>query len=127
MANINDELLEYLATEGLRPNKEEFGIHFRYQMLDFLVFWDEGDDHFLRVSIPNIFDVDDNNRFDVLMVCNELNKQRKVIKAIATEDSVWITAEQLLDQTPVYQDIIPRTLGMLLEARTDFFEKLKNL
>ena len=96
-------------------------------MLDFLVFWDEGDDHFLRVSIPNIFDVDDNNRFDVLMVCNELNKQRKVIKAIATEDSVWITAEQLLDQTPVYQDIIPRTLGMLLEARTDFFEKLKNL
>lgn len=127
MANINDELLEYLATEGLRPHKEEFGIHFRYQMLDFLIFWDEGDDHFLRVSIPNIFDVDDNNRFDILMVCNEINKERKVIKAIATDDSVWITAEQLLDQTPVYQDIIPRTLGMLLEARTEFFEKLKNL
>jgi hypothetical protein len=127
MANINDDLFEYLATEGLRPQKEDFGIFFRYQMLNFLVHWDEGDDHFIRISIPNIFDVDDNNRFDVLMVCNALNMERKVIKALATEDCVWIAAEELLDQTPVFVDISPRTLGMLLEARSEFFEKLKNL
>ena len=127
MATINDELFEYLRIEGLTPQKEDYGIFFRYQMLNFIVFWDEEDDHHLRVSIPNIFDVDENNRFDVLIVCNALNLERKVIKALATEDSVWITAEHLLDQTPVYQDIIPRTLGMLLEARADFYDKLKNL
>ena len=127
MATINDELFEYLSSEGLRPVKEDFGIFFRYQMLNFLVHWDEEDDHFLRISIPNIFDVDDNNRFDVLMVCNTHNMERKVIKAIAADESVWVIAEQLLDQTPVYQDIIPRTLGMLLQARAEFYEKLKVL
>jgi hypothetical protein len=127
MATIRDEIFEYLANEGLRPQKEDFGIFFRYQMLNFIIHWDEEDDHFIRFSIPNIFDVDDNNRLDVLMVCNALNMERKVIKAITAQESVWITAEQLLDQTPVYDDIIPRTLGMLLEARADFYEKLKNL
>lgn len=127
MANIKDELFEYLSIEGLRPQKEEFGIFFRYQMLNFLVFWDESDDHFLRISIPNIFDVDDNNRFDVLTVCNSLNLERKVIKAVVTEDSVWIGAEQLLDQNPVYEDIIPRTLNFLLNARSGFYETLRNL
>ena len=125
--NIIDELYEYLANEGLRPQKEEYGIFFRYQMLNFGVFWDEEDAHFLRISIPNIFDVDDNNRFDALMVCNTLNMERKVIKAMVTESGVWISAEQLLDQNPVYEDIVPRTLGMLLEARQGFIEHLRNL
>lgn len=124
---IIDELYEYLANEGLRPQKEEYGIFFRYQMLNFGVFWDEDDAHFLRISIPNIFDVDDNNRFDALMVCNALNMERKVIKAMVTESGVWISAEQLLDQNPVYEDIVPRTLGMLLEGRQGFIEHLRNL
>lgn len=124
---IIDELMEYLANEGLRPQKEDFGIFFRYQMLNFAVFWDEDDDHFLRISIPNIFDVDENNRIDALTVSNIINMERKVVKALVTNDSVWISAEQLLDQNPVYSDIVPRTLGMLLEARQGYYEHLKKL
>jgi hypothetical protein len=124
---IIDELMEYLANDGLRPQKEDFGIFFRYQMLNFAVFWDEDDDHFLRISIPNIFDVDENNRIDALTVSNIINMERKVVKALVTNDSVWISAEQLLDQNPVYSDIVPRTLGMLLEARMGYYEHLKKL
>jgi hypothetical protein len=119
--------MEYLANDGLRPQKEDFGIFFRYQMLNFAVFWDEDDDHFLRISIPNIFDVDENNRIDALTVSNIINMERKVVKALVTNDSVWISAEQLLDQNPVYSDIVPRTLGMLLEARMGYYEHLKKL
>lgn len=125
--NIIDEIYEYLANEGLRPQKEEYGIYFRYQMLNFGIFWDEEDDHFLRISIPNIFEVDDNNRIDALTVTNILNMERKVIKAMVTDSGVWVSAEQLLDQNPVYEDIVPRTLGMLLEARHSFFEHLRTL
>ena len=124
---IIDELMEYLATEGLRPQKEDYGIFFRFQMLNFAVFWDEDDDHFLRISIPNIFDVDENNRIDALTVSNTINMERKVVKALVTDNSVWISAEQLLDQNPVYSDIVPRTLGMLLEARQGYYEQLKKL
>lgn len=127
MATIRDEIFEFLANEGLRPQKEDYGIYFRYQMLNILIHWEEEDSHFISISLPNIFDVDDNNRFDVLTICNALNKERKVIKAVDAGKSVWVTVEQLLDQNPEYKDIIPRTLGMLLEARESFYEKLRNL
>ena len=128
MANIKEEIKEYLAIEGLRPQEEDFGLFFRYQMINFLIMWDEDDDHFLRMCVPSIFDIDDNNRIDVLEVCNKVNMERKVVKCIASEDNtVWVTSEQLLDQTPVYQDIIPRSIEMLLGARSGFYETLRTL
>lgn len=128
MANIKEELKEYLAQEGLRPQEEDFGLFFRYQMINFLILTDSDDENFLRICIPSIFDVDENNKIDVLTVCNQVNLGRKVVKCICTDDnSVWVTTEQLLDQTPVYSDIVPRSIEMLLEARSGFYEGLRNL
>jgi hypothetical protein len=127
MATLNEQLLEFLASEGLRPSKESYGIYFRYNMLNFLVFSDENDDQYLSISLPGIFDVDDNNRFDVYTVCNIINQERKVVKAVVNDDSVWLTCEQLLDETPVFKDIVPRTLNMLLQGRDIFYDKLRTL
>lgn len=127
MATIKEELLEYLANEGLRPHSEEFGISFRFNMMNFIIRWDEDDDHFISVALPGIFRTDENNRFDALIACNSLNMERKVIKGIVADDSVWIVAEMLLDETPVYEDIIPRALGMLVQGRDCFYENLNSL
>lgn len=128
MPTIKDQIKEYLLNEGLRPQEEDFGLFFRYQMLSFLIHWDKDDQHFLKISLPSIFDVDENNLVDALEAVNTVNIERKVIKAlIFNKKSVWITAEQLLDTTPDYKDIIPRTLDMLLQGRECFYETLRNL
>ena len=127
MARIYDELFEYLANDGLRPEKTDFGIYFRYNMCSFAIFWDEDDAQFLSITMPGIFDVDDNNRFDALAAANIVNCERKVVKASVNDDSVWLQCEQLLDETPVFSDIVPRSLNMLTQARDIFYQKLRTL
>lgn len=127
MSTIKEDISEYLAQEGLRPQVEDFGIYFRYQMLNFLIHWDEDDALFLKISVPSIFETDENNRGDALEALNTVNIERKVIKGFIVENAVWLTAEQLLDTTPNYDDIIPRTLTMLIQAREAFYESLKNI
>ena len=127
MSTIKEQIKEYLAEEGLRPQEEDYGFYFRYQMLTFLIHWDEEDALFLRISMPAIFSVDENNRGDVLEAINAVNLERKVIKCLLFEKDVWVVSELLLDSTPKYEDIIPRTLDMLLGARMGFYEQLRKM
>ena len=127
MSTIKEQIKEYLAEEGLRPQEEDYGFYFRYQMLSFLIHWDEEDALFLRISMPAIFSVDENNRGDVMEAINSVNLERKVIKCLLFEKDVWVVSELLLDSTPKYEDIIPRTLDMLLGGRMAFYELLRKM
>lgn len=126
--SIKNELMNFLTSEGLAPKEENFGIYFKYQMLNFFIQWDEGDERFLKIDLPNIFDVNENNKMEALLAANVVNCDRKVVKAfIVNDDSIWISAEQLLDTNPEYSDVIPRTLNMILQARDYFYQKIKSL
>ena len=125
MISRKEELLTYLRQQGLQPQEEEFGIFFRYQLLNFLVFTDDEDPLYLRVVLPGIMDVDKNNREDVLEACNRVTVDVKVAKCfISNNNDVWIACEQLLDQDPKYEDIIPRTLRILMGSQQAFFEAI---
>ena len=101
MADIKKELTAYLEAQGLQPQVEDFGIHFRYQMLNFWFLTDEKDQQYLRLVMPGVMDVDENNRTDV-----------------------WIACEQLLDQDPKLENLIPRSLGILQESIKAFREAI---
>ena len=125
MSTIKEDLVAYLSSQGLQPQPEHFGIYFKYQMLNFFILWDEGDRLFLKLCLPGIFNVDENNRADVLDACNAVTRDMKVAKCFVPEDDVWITAEQLLDNTPDYSDIIPRSLVILIQARDEFYKHIR--
>jgi len=125
--SVKEQIKEYLVSEGLRPQEENFGFYFRYQMLNFYIHWSEDDEFYLSISLPNIFEADENNRVDVLETLNKLAMGRKVVKGCLVENAVWVTAEQLLDTDPNFGDIIPRTLGMLMQARDYFYDTLKQM
>lgn len=125
MSTIKEDIKEYLVNEGLRPQEEDFGFFFRYQMMNFMIRWDEEDELFLNISLPSIFEVDENNLLEVLAACNTVNVERKLIKSVMVQNSVWAVAELLFDSTPNYSEILPRTLSMLLGARDGFYEAMK--
>ena len=77
--------------------------------------------------MPAIFASDENNRGDVLEAINKVNLECKVIKCLLVDNEVWVASEQLLDTTPKYADIIPRTLDALLGARMGFYEHLRQM
>ena len=125
MSTMKEEIFNYLTAEGLQPQERDYGIFFKYQMLSFLVFWRDDDERFLKIALPGIYDVDENNRIDVLEACNEATKNIKVAKCFIPEDSVWVTAEQLLDTEPNFSDVIPRTLHILMDARQEFYDQIE--
>ena len=125
MSTMKEEIFSYLTSEGLQPQERDYGIFFKYQMLSFLVFWRDDDERFLKIALPGIYDVDENNRIDVLEACNEATKNIKVAKCFIPEDSVRVTAEQLLDTDPNFSDVIPRTLHILMDARQEFYDQIE--
>ena len=124
------EIFEYLKSEGLQPEMKEYGIFFRYQMMSFYILNYEDDDHFLRVVLPGIMDVDANNRVDVLEACNKVTAEMKIVKAYVMDssdgDNVWLSTEQILDADPQLVDIIPRSLNVLLSAYREFGEAINS-
>ena len=76
-----ETLQEYLKKEGFLPELTEFGLQFKYETLDFVSFKDEEDELFLNLFFPQIFEVTDENRQDVLAALDRANSEVKVAKA----------------------------------------------
>ena len=127
MGTTKSNLGAYLASEGLEPQETEYGFVFKRRGLTFLIFWDDDDNQYLKIALPGIYNVDDNNRDDALVAVNEVNKEWKVIKAVVTDDEVWVVAEQLVDKDPNLVDLVPRTIKILTQGRISFYEHLKSL
>lgn len=123
--STTESVLNYLKSEGLMPQENNFGITFKYQMCNFIIFKDDDDQSFIQISMPGIYDVTEDTLMDVLMACNEVNTSIKVAKTIVSDNSVWIMYELVLDSSPVYEDVIPRGLDTLMSAREMFYQKLK--
>lgn len=92
-----ETLQEYLKKEGFLPELTEFGLQFKYETLDFVSFKDEQDELFLNLFFPQIFEVNDENRQDVLAALDQANSEVKVAKAsVRFGNAVWVGVEMLL-------------------------------
>ena len=128
MNEMMTKVFDYLKQQGLVPTEEEFGISFKYQIADFLILSDDDDQQFFRLAMPGIYSCTPENRLETLEAINVTNNDMKVIKAsIFGETNVWLFFEQLLDSTPVFNDIIPRGINILLAGQQKFFNALKEL
>ena len=128
MNEMMTKVFDYLKQQGLVPTEEEFGISLKYQMADFLILSDDDDQQFFRLAMPGIYSCTPENRLETLEAINVTNNDMKVIKAsIFGETNVWLFFEQLLDSTPVFNDIIPRGINILLAGQQKFFNALKEL
>lgn len=120
-----EDIGKYLASEGLQPQERDFGYYFRYQMRNFFIEYDDEDEQYLRIIMPGIYEVDENNLVDVLTAANVVDRDRKVVKCFVLDEDVHVATELLIDATPNLEDIVPRALGMLLGAQECFNKALK--
>lgn len=74
---------EHLAEEGFRPTISEHGdIIFKFEGLVYLVECFEDDPAFVRVVLPGIYDVGEDDHTKVLEVCHGAAQSIKAVKAI---------------------------------------------
>ena len=122
-----EQIFEYLQKEGFVPERTGNRIRFKYQMFTIVVFGEENDENFLNITLPGIFDVNEDNRIDALEALNFVNDNTELVKLYIYDNEVWVGVEQLLDSTPDFGDIVPRTLNVLVDGRERFYKALKEL
>lgn len=124
--NLKEMMLQYLKEEGFCPLEDEVSIDFKCEGRTFAFFYDEDDDQYFRLMMPNIYEVTDENREAVLYALNETNSTMKVVKAYTPiPQAVWVGFEVLVDSTPLLADLVPRGLNMLRAAQQTFYEEIQ--
>ena len=125
ITKTTEKVFDVLKKEGLTPTMEEYGIGFKFQMINFIYMQDEVDDHFFNLIIPYIFDVNQENEHEVLRAMNTVNNSMKVVKLVISKNSVWVCFENELEKSPQLDTLVPLAIGSLYQAQQHFYEELK--
>lgn len=120
-----DKVMDELQKQGLLPQREEFGIVFKYQMTNFLYLEDKEDEGYFSLYAPYIFEVDEENLTDVLMTVNAINNAMKVVKLVVNDDHVWACFEEKLPKDACLEDVLPYAVVTLSHSRQQFYDQLK--
>jgi hypothetical protein len=106
---------DFLTQEGYRPSIDEDGdILFKSEGKTLCLSFDEQDEQFVRLYMPNFWGIDDEEeRRLVEQACLETTKSMKVAKVFPIEDSVWTAVE--LFQYPIHAltELLPRWIALL--------------
>lgn len=122
-----DNVMEVLQKQGFLPQREDFGIMFKYQITNFLYLFDENDETYFSMYVPCIFEVDDENIDDVLKAINIINNEMKVLKLVVNANNVWCCFEEKLTENTDIEEIVSFAVVSLFQSQIKFFERLKEI
>ena len=103
----------------------DFGFFFNFEELHYLYIPDEDDEDFLRLAVPNIFDVTADNRSLVMEVVNETNISVKYSKTCVSNDNVWAIFEHRLFGNENLEDVIEHGIRLLQVTVDVFYRKIE--
>lgn len=117
-------ILEKLEEFGFLVEEiPEFGYVFNYEGIKFLYTPDDDDEDFLRFSVPNIFDVTEDNRTLVFDIINDTNLKIKYGKICAYGNNVWASYEHRIFNNDNIEELIEHCL-LVLQATVVLFHRL---
>lgn len=110
-------------------DNESLGYHFYYEGINFLYMYNEDDEDFLNISVPGIYDLEEDNKEDYDELKEKINSTLKYVKAYTLGDSLWLFYERDLlgneDVEEVICCMILHLAAALMFAR-DSIEKIEN-
>ena len=116
------------ALDNLGFTVDEFGghfYHFEYEELNYLYNYDERDEDFLFLSVPNIFQVSEENAAMVMPVINQANNIVKYAKITYSQEMVWATLEYPLFDWVNIEELLEFAINVLQSAATTFDRVLR--
>lgn len=110
-------------------DNESLGFSFNYEGINYLYMYNEDDEDFLNISVPGIYDLEEDNKENYDALKEKINSTLKYVKAYTIGDSLWIFYERDLlgneDLEEVIRHMILHLAAALMFAR-DSIEKIDN-
>ena len=120
-----DKVMAELQKLGLLPQKEEFGLGFKYQMVKYVYM--DGDEEYLKMYIPGIMEVDDDDLGMMLTILNSINNKMKVVKLVVVDNLVWCCYEARVHEGVNLGDMVEHAVEALHVSYQQFHDLLKGL
>ena len=115
-------LKKFLQEEGYKIREEEDGhFSFKYQGTVYIAFKNESP--YLQVIV--ICNTENVGTDELLRACNEVNKERYVVKCMAMDKSAWVSYECRPNESTTSEDF-EGILGQLDNDSDLLFKKLSN-
>lgn len=124
--NQKEIILDQLKAMGFEPIElDDVGCVFKYEGTNYLYMPDDDDEQFLRIVIPHLFEVTDENRVAVLEAMHETDLMLKYAKVcIMYENAVWVIYEHRLNFTENLPELLEHIIRVLEAAAHVFYKKI---
>lgn len=124
--NQKEIVLDRLKAMGFEPDEVgDVGYVFKYEDTNFLYMPDEDDEQFLRIAVPNLFEVTEENRVAVLEAMHGTALLLKYAKMyIMYDTSVWAVYEHRLNPADNLSDLLEHIIRVLDTAAQVFYRKI---
>lgn len=123
----NEKVLLELKKLGLMPEVHEDNIFFKYQMLSYLYLNDAEDEGYYAMYLPYVYEVTEDNEYEILKAVNECNNTMKSVKLVNNDGHVWIGYELRLPADADLSEIVEHTVRGLYGAKMKFDMEMKGL
>lgn len=115
-------ILEQLTSMGFDPvDLDDLGLLFKHEDVNYLYMPEDDAEDYLRITIPQVFEVTDENRAEVLEAMQEMTASLKYAKfCIMYGTGVWALYEHKLTSTENLQDLLEHIICVLGMAANIF-------
>jgi len=123
------KIKDFLEEEGFRPKFDDDGdIIFKYEGKTFIIEFDDSDEHYLRLMLPNFWELEsDYEKNQAIQVALEITKKIKVAKVFSVENCIWSSAELFLPNEDSVKPIFSKIIGVVSTAATLFANRMNDL
>lgn len=122
---MKEKILEAFEQLGFNLTEvENLGYAFSYEGINYLYLKNDDDEEFLNISVPGIYEMDDENMATYHAVCEKINSLRKYVKSYTFGNSLWIFYERALTGDENLVEVI-RHMILHLAAALVFAHKIK--
>ena len=106
---MKEKVFEAFANLGFKlEDADGMGYVFDYEGLKFLYLYNEDDEDFLNISLPGIYDYDEEKAGQYCALAENLNSSLKYVKAYTLSGSMWLFYERELFGGEDLETIISR-------------------
>lgn len=114
---MKEIILDELAKAGFKVTELGdtcYGFEYEDLVYFYLVDEDETDDNYLRIVLPNILDVTEENYYEVLKAMNKASEYTKYTQLhIVNDQSLWVVYEHYLSSTDDVATILEHMIQTL--------------
>jgi len=120
--------MDYLNSEGYQAKIDSDGdVRFKSEGRTFFIAIDEDDPLFLRIVLPNIWPIENNEeKLQVLIAADYTNRKIKAAKVFIAQGNTWAAIESFVADPENISAIFKRSLSALNGSAMQFAQKMRS-